>query len=126
MNTSNPGAASQGGTVQSSGAQSAGSDRVAAATLLRLIWGMHILRAVYAAAGLGIADMLNEGPPSAQELARGPPRLGPSLYRVLRLLAALGLFDERYPRCFSLTVFGDRLRSDNAAGMRAWATFVWA
>jgi hypothetical protein len=42
MNTINPSAASQGGTVQSSGAQSAESDRVAAATLLRLIWGMHV------------------------------------------------------------------------------------
>jgi O-methyltransferase domain/Dimerisation domain len=124
MNTSNPGAASQGGTVQSSGAQSAGSDRVAAATLLRLIWGMHISRAVYAAAELGIADLLTEGPASTQELARVTRTHEPSLYRVLRLLAALGLFDERYPRCFSLTVLGDRLRSDNAAGMRSWATFL--
>lgn len=124
MNTSNPGAASQGGTVQSSGAQSAGSDRVAAATLLRLIWGMHTSRAVYAAAELGIADLLTEGPASAQELARVTRTHEPSLYRVLRLLAALGLFDERYPRCFSLTALGDRLRSDNAAGMRSWATFL--
>ena len=124
MNTSNPGAASQGGTVQSSGAQSAGSDRVAAATLLRLIWGMHTSRAVYAAAELGIADLLTEGPASAQELARVTRTHEPSLYRVLRLLAALGVFDERYPRCFSLTALGDRLRSDNAAGMRSWATFL--
>ena len=124
MNTTNPSAASQGGTVQSSGAQSAGSDHLAAATLLRLIWGMHISRAVYAAAELGIADLLTEGPASTQELARVTRTHEPSLYRVLRLLAALGVFDERYPRCFSLTVLGDGLRSDNAAGMRSWATFL--
>jgi hypothetical protein len=124
MNTTNPSAASQGGTVQSSGAQSAGSDHLAAATLLRLIWGMHISRAVYAAAELGIADLLTEGPASTQELARVTRTHEPSLYRVLRLLAALGLFDEQYPRCFSLTVLGDCLRSDNAAGMRSWATFL--
>jgi hypothetical protein len=38
----------------------------------------------------------------------------------------VGVFDERHPRCFSLTVLGDRLRSDKPAGMRSWATFLEA
>jgi hypothetical protein len=58
MNTISPSAASQAGPAHSSGVQSTESDRVAAATLLRLIWGTHISRAVYAAAELGIADLL--------------------------------------------------------------------
>src|ERR1700683_4048576 len=126
MNTISPSAASQAGPVHSSGVQSTESDRAAAATLLRLIWGTHISRAVYAAAELGIADLLAEGPVSTQELARVTGTHEPSLYRILRLLAALGVFDERHPRCFSLTVLGDRLRSDQPAGMRSWATFLEA
>ena len=81
-----------------------------------MIWGMHISRAVYAAAELGIADLLAEGPVSAQELARVTRTHEPSLYRVLRLLAALGVFDERYPRSFGLTVLGDRLRTRRCRG----------
>ena len=62
MNMINPSTVSRGGTEQSTGAHSAGSDGVAAAALLRMIWGMHVSRAVYAAAELGIADLLTEGP----------------------------------------------------------------
>src|ERR1700691_3837240 len=126
MNTISPSAASQAGPVHSSGVQSTESDRVAAATLLRLIWGTHISRAVYAAAELGIADLLTEGPVTTEELARITRTHEPSLYRVLRLLAALGVFEERHPRCFSLTALGDRLRSGQPAGMRSWATFLEA
>jgi SAM-dependent methyltransferase len=126
MTTTNPSATSQGATAGSIGAQSTESDRAAAATLLRLIWGMHISRAVYAAAELGIADLLAEGPVSTQELAKATGTHEPSLYRVLRLLGALGVLDERQPRCFSLTVLGDRLRSGQPGGMRSWATFLEA
>ena len=97
MSTINPSAASRSATMRSSGAQSTESERAAAAKLLRLIWGMHISRAVYAAAELGIADLLAEGPVSTEELARVTRTHEPSLYRVLRLLAALGVFDERHP-----------------------------
>jgi SAM-dependent methyltransferase len=124
MTTINPSAASRGVTAHSSAAEPAESDRVAAAALLRLIWGVHVSRAVYAAAELGIADLLAEGPASSEELARVTRTHEPSLYRVLRLLAALGVFDERHPRCFSLTVLGERLRSGQPAGMRSWATFL--
>jgi SAM-dependent methyltransferase len=122
--TAHSSAESRGVTVHSSAAEPAESDRVAAAALLRLIWGVHVSRAVYAAAELGIADLLAEGPASSEELARVTRTHEPSLYRVLRLLAALGVFDERHPRCFSLTVLGERLRSGQPAGMRSWATFL--
>ena len=91
-----------------------------------MIWGIHISRAVYAVAELGIADLLADGPVSPAELARATGTHEPSLYRVLRLLAALGVFDEIEPRCFGLTVLGDRLRSDAPAGMRSWAIFLEA
>jgi hypothetical protein len=102
------------------------AERAAATAMQRIIWGIHSSRAVYVAARLGIADLLADGPVSAAELARVTGVHQPSLYRVLRLLAALDVFDEVEPGSFGLTVLGDRLRSDAAAGMRSWAIFLEA
>jgi hypothetical protein len=44
-------------------------ERAAAATLLRMIWGLHISRAVYLAAELGLADLLARGEQTAAALA---------------------------------------------------------
>ena len=68
--------------------------RAAAAAVLRMISGIHISRAVYVAAELGIADHLAGGPMSAGQLARATQAHEPSLYRVLRLLASLGVLAE--------------------------------
>jgi hypothetical protein len=102
------------------------SERAAAVTLLPSIWGTHISRSVYAVAELGIADLLANGPASSSALALNTGTHEPSLYRVLRLLAAIGVFTEVEPRVFSLTVLGERLRSGVPAGMRSWATFLEA
>ena len=99
------------------------ADRAAAATLLRMISGIHISRCVYAVAELGIADLLAGGPVSSNELARATASHEPSLYRVLRALAALGLFEEHNSRTFGLTAVGERLRRDAPLGMRSWAIF---
>ena len=94
--------------------------------MLRMIWGIHSSRAVYVAARLGIAELLANGPVSAAELARITGTHQPSLYRVLRLLAALDVFDEVSPGSFGLTALGDRLRSGAPASMRSWAIFLEA
>jgi SAM-dependent methyltransferase len=96
-------------------------ERAAAAALLRMIWGLHISRAVYLAAELGIADLLTAGPRTAAALARATRTDKAALYRVLRLLAALGVLTEPEPGSFGLTVLGDRLRTDVPASMRSWA-----
>ncbi len=101
-----------------------GAHRDAAATLLRMIWGTHISRAVYVAAELRIADLLADGPLNSNELARRTCSHEPSLYRILRLLAALGVFAQDDSGTFSLTVVGDRLRTEAPAGLRSWATFL--
>ena len=43
---------------------------------------------------------------------------------MLRVLAALGVFEEHGGRSFGLTVVGERLRRDAPAGMRSWAVFL--
>jgi O-methyltransferase domain len=117
-------ASSRGASARPRDVQANAAERAAAAELLRMIWGIHISRAVYAVAHLGIADLLAERPTSASELAVATDTHEPSLYRVLRCLAALGVFEEHEGRSFSLTVIGDRLRSDAEIGMRSWATLI--
>jgi SAM-dependent methyltransferase len=99
-------------------------ERAAAAAVLRMIWGIHISRAVYVAAELGIADLLAGGPMTAAQLAQATQAHEPSLYRVLRLLASLGVLAEHDHRSFSLTILGDRLRTDAPASMHSWAMLV--
>jgi hypothetical protein len=105
-------------------AQPTDDERAAATALLRMIWGTHISRSVYVAAELGIADLLADGPLSASELAERTGTHAPSLYRVLRLLAAVGVFAEDDAENFGLTIIGDRLRREAPAGLRSWATFL--
>jgi len=122
MSTINPTAISRdaAGPI---GTQPSESQRAAAAAILPMIWGIHISRAVYVAAELQLADLLADGPVSCGELAQATGSHEPSLYRVLRLLAALGVFEEAGPRSFGLTVLGERLRTDAPAGVRSWAVF---
>jgi SAM-dependent methyltransferase len=89
--------------------------------MLQMIWGLHISRAVYAVAALGIADLLASGPMTAAQLAEATEAHEPSLYRVLRLAASLGVLTEHENHSFGLTVLGDRLRADVPASMRSWA-----
>jgi orsellinic acid C2-O-methyltransferase len=96
-------------------------ERAAAARMLELIGGLHISRALNCVAELGIPDRLAGGPLTAAELARATQTHEPSLYRVLRLLAALGVLAEPAPRTFQLTLLGDRLRTGVPASVRSWA-----
>lgn len=96
----------------------------AAAAVLQMIWGIHISRAVYLVAALGIADRLAAGPLTVSELAQATYADEGSLYRVLRLLASLGVLTEHEARSFGLTILGERLRTDVPASMRSWALLV--
>lgn len=103
------------------GAEPTEEERAAAAAVLQMIWGIHISRAVYVVAELGIADLLAAGPMTAAQLAQATQAHEPSLYRVLRLLASLGMLTEHDHHSFSLTVLGERLRADVPASMRSMA-----
>jgi hypothetical protein len=113
----------QAGIVRASLAapEPTGEERAAAAAMLQLIGGLHISRALYAVAELGIADGLAGGPMSSAKLARATGTHEPSLYRVLRLLASVGVLREQPPCTFSLTILGDRLRTGVPASVRSWA-----
>jgi SAM-dependent methyltransferase len=99
-------------------------ERAAAAAVLRMIGGVHVSQAVYVAAELGVADLLAAGPMTAGQLAVATATDEPSLFRVLRLLASLGVLREQPDESFGLTVLGERLRSNVPASMRSWAQLV--
>ena len=80
-------------------------------TLLHLATGFHVARALSVAAKLGIADVLADGPKSASELAAATGTHAPSLERILRLLACVGVFSEDESRRFALTPVSTPLQS---------------
>ena len=75
-------------------------------------------RALYAAAALDIADALTGGSKGIDELATVVGAHAPSLYRVLRVLAASGIFLEEEGRCFSNTPLSGLLRADAPGSLR--------
>jgi hypothetical protein len=66
--------------------------------MLRMISGFRVSRAIYIAAKLGLADLLKDGPKHTEELAEATRTHAPSLYRVMRALATVGIFAEDEPR----------------------------
>ena len=95
-----------------------------ASELRRLVNTYQLSQAIHVAAVLGIADLLADGPRSSDELARATETNPGALYRLLRALAAFGLFHEDDNRRFSLTELGDALRADAPESVAGWAAFV--
>ena len=78
--------------------------------LLHMIHGFQISQMIYVAANLGIADLLADGPRSSSELAQATGTHAPSLYRLLRTLASLGIFAEDEQGRFGLTALARPLQ----------------
>ena len=99
-------------------------DETPAAALTRMIVGFQVSQAIHVAATLGIADLLAGGPRTVDELAAETETHGPSLYRLLRALASVGIFHEEEGRRFALTPMAELLRSDVPGSLRGWAAFI--
>jgi hypothetical protein len=78
----------------------------------RMLTGYWVAQALYAAARLRLADLLKDGPRSADDLAAATGTRGDTLYRLLRALASVGVFAEDDHRRFTLTPLAECLRSD--------------
>ena len=91
------------------------------ATLTEMILGYQRSQALYVAAKLGIADLLKEGPRSCEELAQATGTHARSLYRVLRYLASIGVFNEGKPAEFELTPLAIGLQTGVPGSQRAMA-----
>jgi O-methyltransferase domain/Dimerisation domain len=88
--------------------------------LQQLIFGFFPSAVLSVVARLRIPDLVAGGPKSSDELAGATSTHPPSLYRLLRAAAYLGILEETEPRHFGLTDMGALLRSDVPGSM--WAT----
>jgi hypothetical protein len=92
--------------------------------LTQMMLGSLASQAVYVAAKLGIADLLVNGAKPVDELAKATETDAPSLYRVLRALASLGIFTEQDNKTFAMTPTAEPLRSDVPNSLRDVAIFM--
>jgi hypothetical protein len=81
-------------------------------------WATQI---VYVAAKLGIADLLERGPQGLAAMAQATQTHPPSLYRLMRALAGLGVFRENGAGEYETTVLGRCLVSGSPGALRARA-----
>lgn len=96
----------------------------ASSELLDMIVGKWVSQAICAAAELGIADLLKDGPLSTADIAAKTGASENGMYRLLRALVQVGLFVESERRHFALTTLGASLRSDMPESVRGFARFV--
>ncbi len=89
------------------------------AQLIRIGIGIWASRALYAAARLRLADLVAEGPRTSADLAKATKTHEPSLYRLMRTLAGMGVLTETEPRRFALTTLGAALKSNAPGAARA-------
>jgi len=92
--------------------------------MVELLGGFRISQALYAAAALGVADQLVAGPAPVKALAERAGAHAPSLHRLLRTLASVGVFTEPQPGVFALTPLGQTLTSSQPGSMRDLA-IMW-
>ena len=95
----------------------------ASAALMQLITGGMISQALSVAAKFGVADLLAAGPKDVSALAEAAGADAPSLYRVLRALASVGVFRERADGRFELTPTAEPLRTDAPGSLRDTAVY---
>ncbi len=92
--------------------------------VMQLATGYIASISIYIVAKLGIADLLKDGPRTTAELAAATHTIEDRLYRVLRVLASVGVFREAGPRRFALTPAAESLRSDVPGSIRAMVIWI--
>jgi|tagenome__1003787_1003787.scaffolds.fasta_scaffold20890630_2 hypothetical protein len=92
--------------------------------IMRLLTGYRISQAIHVAATLGVADLLKDGPRTTDALAASTNTDPRTLYRLLRALAAAGVFHEETGRQFSLAPMGEYLRMDAPHSVGPFAAFI--
>lgn len=89
------------------------------AQLIQMCLGYWVSRIVHAAVELGLADHLAAGPQDAQTLAGLTRTHAPSLHRLMRTLAGLGILTEDASHRFSLTPLGEAMKTGAPGSARA-------
>ena len=90
--------------------------------MLQMISGFWISRAIYIVAKLGLADQMQDGAKTAEELAAASGTHAPSLFRVLRVLVSVGVLAQGDDNRFGLTPLSETLCTNAPGSLRAFAT----
>jgi SAM-dependent methyltransferase len=91
------------------------------ATMLNLINGFQVARALFIAARLRLADLVHGGVSDCTALAALSNTDAPSLYRVLRVLVSAGVFEMDEHGNVKMNPLAQTLISDAPGSLRAWA-----
>jgi hypothetical protein len=94
------------------------------AAMMELITNGWAAQAITAAADLGIADALANGPLSGDELATAVDAEADTVRRLLRALIGRGVFRQLRDGRYDLTPLADTLRSEGDVSLRAFARFI--
>lgn len=78
----------------------------------QMLDGFKVSQMIIVAVELGIPDLLGDGTQGVDDLASATGAHAPTLYRLLRALAAVGVLDEQPGRAFALTRMSQQLRTD--------------
>jgi hypothetical protein len=100
------------------------NDQNPAAQLGEIITGYWRAQAVYAVAKLGIADLLSAGPQKVEWLAASTGTHPPSLFRLLRALASIGVFAQTQDGRFEITPLAQPLCDHAPNSQRAMAIMM--
>ncbi len=92
------------------------------AAFMQLLFGKQVTYSLSGVARLGVADHMDKTARPVEELAAKTGAHAPSLYRVMRMLASLGVFREGPSRHFALTPVGALLKTDAPVSLRYMAT----
>ena len=91
------------------------------AMLMQMLSGGKIAFAVTCVARLGIPDLVEAGPRSAEDLAKQIGANAGALYRLMRMTASVGILVEDSAGGFSQTPMSALLRRNAPSSLRAWA-----
>ena len=94
------------------------------AIMMQMSMGAMVTQAIFVAAKLRIADIVADGEKHIDEIAREAGGHSPSLYRILRTLASMGVFTETQSRMFGNTPLSEVLRADIPDSMRNSMLFM--
>jgi hypothetical protein len=91
--------------------------------MVRLFMGYIPTRVIYVAAKLELTDNIGNDGASAQDLAEKLKVNAAALYRVMRVLAGLGVLRQDDHDRFYVTPFGETLRKDSPQSVRDFAIY---
>ena len=89
-----------------------------------LVNGFRISQALHVAAVLGVSDLLADGPLDLESLARAVAADPESLRRLLRALAAVGVYVETDEGSFANSELSEALRTGAPGSLKGWASLI--